>query len=76
MRPVISDLLCNLRELSQQDQLTQIVPGLFDIIDDTTGAREESLESTIGILIIRPRFFFTEEELQTVLNSRRLYQAR
>ena len=75
-QPVVVDLPCYLRELSRHDKLSPIVSGIYDVVADTTGAREETLEWAIGVLIGPPCHYFTEEELQTVLNSHRLHQAR
>ena len=71
-QPVVVDLLCYLRELSRHDRLSPIVPGIYDVVADTTGAREETLEWAIGVLMGPPCHYFTEEETQTVLNSHHL----
>ena len=75
-QPEVTDLLCYVREIHREDQLSKIVPAIYNVLEDATGASEETLEWTIGIMIRAPRYYFTDEELQMVLNDRRLRHSR
>ena len=75
-QPEVTDLLCFVREVHREDQLSKIVPAFYKVLEDTTGASEETLEWTIGVMIQAPRYYFTEEELQMVLNDHCLCHSR
>ena len=53
-QPEVTDLICYVREVHREDKLSPIIPAIYQVLEDVTGASDETLEWTIGTMIRAP----------------------